>query len=150
MSLDQDKRTKITEALELGMPIGNVADYVEVALSVIQKEMADDPAFKAAVNKAIANCMHKRLEMLSGLKNWQALAFILTSLWPTRFGRNSRGVPKLAKLLNSSNVLDFSRLDDFDKRWFDYLMAKLNGQKCQRPEYPGGERTRGEPRAAPD
>jgi len=150
MPLDQDTRTKITDALELGMPIGNVADYVEIELSALQREIADDPAFKAKVNKAIANCMHKRLQMLSGLKNWQALAFILTSLWPTRFGRNSRGVPKLARLLDPPNLLDFSRLDDFEQRWFDYLMAKLNGQTCERPAERGPQSAEGEPRAAPD
>ena len=150
MSLDEPTRKKIREALELGMPINIVADYVELELAVIQKEIADDPLFKRMVNKATADCMYARLQGLKGLTNWQALAFILTSLWPMRFGRNSKGVPNLARLLERPGLLDFSRLDDLDKRFFDYLMAKLNGHDVQRPTEPKGGGAEAKSRATAD
>lgn len=150
MQIEESTRQRIIDALELGMPIGNVADLVEIELPAIQREMVDDSQFKAAVNKALAKCMHERLKLLKECKNWQALAFILTSLWPTRFGRNSKGVPKLAKLLNSPHILDFSRLDQYEQAWFDYLMAKLNGDDPQRPTDPLAGSTGAEPGAAAD
>jgi hypothetical protein len=145
MQINASTQQTIIEALELGMPIANVSDLVEIELPTIQQEMIAEPRFKAAVNKAIAKCMHERLQALKSCKNWQALAFILTSLWPARFGRNSKGVPKLAKLLNSPHILDFSRLDQYEQAWFDYLMAKLNGDNPKRPTDPGTRSEGAEP-----
>lgn len=150
MSIDQTKRDEIIEALELGMPLRSVADLVEIDFDVIRAEREADRAFDKAINKAIAQCMHDRLEHLKNCKNWQALAFILTSLWPARFGRNSKGTPRMARLLETPHVLDFTRLDPYELQWFDYLMAKLDGDNPTRPTDPGSERTEVQSGATPD
>jgi hypothetical protein len=129
MPINQETQTKIVGALQLGMPLGNVADYVTLPLEQIQQEMNTSPDFKAAVNKAIAECMHKRLTKLEELENWQALAFILESLWPTRFGRKSRGSRRLrAKRPSTKDDLDFDRLSPEEQDHLEHLLAKAHGR----------------------
>jgi hypothetical protein len=140
MQLDQPIRQKITQALELGMPLKNVADYVGVDLKAIRAEMSNNPRFKAEANKAIADCMHARLTTLEGLKNWQAIAFILESLWPRKFGRKRRQMPKVVSRRISSTGVDFSRLTPDQKHQLDDLLALVYGQQRLLPDptNPGG------------
>jgi hypothetical protein len=126
MPLDQKVRTKILGALTLGMPIGIVADYAEVSLTGIRAAMDADPEFDSDVRKAIATCMHKRLELLDKLQNWQAVAFILESIWPSRFGRKRRGTSKRAKpRVVSMDRPDFSQLTNVERQDFDRMLAKV-------------------------
>jgi hypothetical protein len=127
MLIDSDKRKQIIDALRLGMPLGKVADLVELPLAVIQQELRDDPAFNARVNHATAECMHSRLEKLAGLNNWQALAFILQSLWPERFGRR-QGTRKRRKPEAAQANPDFSQLSSDERDHLEYLLAKVHGR----------------------
>lgn len=130
MSICTATQKQIADALELGMPLGSVADYVMLSVDEIQREMHGDPAFKAAVNKAIAECMHKRLTKLDKLDNWQALAFILESIWPKRFGRHSRR-GRRGKKPSLQGDLDFNYLSAEEQDHLDYLLAKAHGRTGQ-------------------
>lgn len=129
MSVSQETQGKIVRALELGMPLGNVADLVKLPLEQIRHEMNASADFKAAVTQAIARCMHARLEKLEKLENWQALAFILQSLWPDRFGRKSRGSKRTrARRKAIQGDLDFDRLSPEEQQHLDHLLAKAHGR----------------------
>jgi hypothetical protein len=128
MQIEQSKRDQIIEALKLGMPMGNAADLVPISLELLKQEIEADPDFSVKVRQAIAECMHARLKTLAGLKNWQAIAFILQSLWPERFGRKSRGTTKRRRSQQTGPQPDPARLTEDETRKLDELLAKLHGR----------------------
>ena len=129
MPIDEKKRKDIIDNLKIGMPLINVADLVTVSLEEIERGMDEDAAFKAAVNNAIAECMKEQLEKLKPLKNWQAVAFLLQSLWPTRFGRRSRGSRKRRGTPPSApGEFDPKNLTDEEHEQLKYLQAKAHGR----------------------
>src|SRR6185312_825929 len=145
-------RDRIEKALKLGMPLNSVADYVELDVSIIHSEMHRDRGFRKAVKKAIAECMHERLEALKELRNWQALAFILESIWPNRFGRKSSGHPHQFKLAGNGNGPIISRLTKDEQEDLEYLLAKAYGRPLPEGGRPGaaGRGGAGERRGADD
>jgi hypothetical protein len=86
------------------------------------------------VNKAIADCMHARLMVLEKLENWQAIAFILESLWPRKFGRKRTQMPKVIARKISSAGVDFTRLTTDQKHQLDDLLAIVHGQQRLLPD----------------
>ena len=150
MLIESSKRETIIQALEIGMPLNVVADYVELELSVLQDEMRRDRDFRTKVRKAIADCMHARLKALENLKNWQALAFILESLWPRRFGRKRRQMPKVIVKRPVSAKIDFSVITPEEKRQLDYILAKLHGEQRRLPDGAGPQCAEGGIRAGSD
>jgi hypothetical protein len=129
MLIDKNKRKEIIDNLIIGMPLRNVADLVMFSLEEIQREMEQDPSFKAAVNHAIAKCMEAQLNKLKDLKNWQAVAFLLQSLWPMHFGRRSRGAGKHRALAPTApGEYDPKNLTDEEHEDFKYLLAKAHGR----------------------
>ena len=137
MCIDENKRGDIIKNLKIGMPLVNVADLVMVSLEEIERGMDEDAAFKAAVNNAIAECMKEQLEKLKPLKNWQAVAFLLQSLWPTRFGRRSRGSRKRRPAPPPApGEFDPKNLTDKEHEHFKFLQAKAHGRIAKE----GGDR----------
>jgi hypothetical protein len=150
MPLSPGTRDKIVAVLKLGMPLSVAADWVEIELSVVKAEMSRDREFRKKVRKAIADCLHARLEVLQGLKNWQAIAFILESLWPRQFGRSRRRMPKAAARRISSSGLDFSRLTPGQQHQLDELLAIVHGQQRLLPDPSDGSGPQIEGRAESD
>jgi hypothetical protein len=150
MPIESAKRDTILQALGIGMPLNVVADYVELELSVIQEEMRRDRDFRTKVRKAIADCMHARLTALKDLKNWQALAFILESLWPRRFGRKRRQMPKVIVKRAVSAKIDFSVITPEEKRQLDSILAKLHDEQRRLPDQTDRQRAEGGRREGAD
>jgi hypothetical protein len=133
MSLDKETREQLVKALQIGMPKGNAADLVKISRFELEQEMDDDSTFAVMVNEAIAQCMNERLKKLDKLENWQALAFILQSLWPEGFGRTSRGRRRRRKKNRpqSGGELDFAHLSEAEDEQLKYLLAKAHGRNRQ-------------------
>lgn len=133
MSLTTHQRKNILEALELGMPMSSAADYVELDMPEIDAEMRRDVAFRRQVRKAIAECMYSRLQKLDQLKNWQALAFILESIWPSRWGRHSKGRKRPRSLRVRIERADFSKLTVRQQRIFQLMLDTVYGRRPALP-----------------
>ena len=131
MAFDPQTCEKIITSLRLGMPLTSVADYMRIPMSELRAEMKRDAEFKAEVNRAIAVCMHDQLEKLEALRNWQAVAFILQSLWPTRFGRRSVGARKPRKQAAPAQAFDLGRLTPQETQYLDRLLDIAHGRNRQ-------------------
>jgi hypothetical protein len=131
--LNEETRNRILANLVIGMPLGNVADLVRLPLERIQQEMVQYPDFKADVDHAVAECMETQLNKLKELTNWQAVAFILQSLWPAQFGRRSRGArkPRTATSPVAQGEFDPKHLTDAEHDHLKYLLAKAHGRIAQ-------------------
>ena len=130
MPIDNSKREKILKAIGLGMPLESAAYFVDLEPSIVQDEIDRDASFLHKVNKATADCMHALLEKLEKLDNWQAVAFLLVSIWPHRFGRKARNTRrKGAKRRRSRQRPNFDVLPEREKRLFDKLLAKVHGRQ---------------------
>ena len=132
MPLEAHIRTDIINAVKLGMPIPTAADLVGVTASSVRSEMSRDREFGRKVRQATAECMQGRLKALEKLENWQALAFILESLWPRRFGRKRRQMPKVIVRRLTSPKLDFGSITAREKHELKRILGKLHGQRQQR------------------
>ena len=131
MSIALDQRLTILKAIALGMPLRNVADLVELPVTRIKTEMRQDREFAAAMRNARAQCMHDRLEKLSKAEQWQAATFLLESLWPRRFGRNRKPLPKSVTPMNAADRAKLERLTEQEKRQLRFLVAKMNGRDSE-------------------
>jgi len=123
--------------IEIGMPLRKVEHLNGMESGHLKKQMDEDSTFRAKVRQARSLCMKSRLDALAKASQWQAATFLLESLWPQRFGRNRKPLPKQVSPIDTSGI-DFDNLTEDEQKHFDRLMSKLHG-KAEETEPQGAD-----------